>query len=87
MRPMSMGRRLCTSRRRPTAPISRFRSFPAYATLGSLDKAFFRGAVYVREAHMIRTKLAKQASDHLPLVIDFHLSEELLAEARNGNDK
>lgn len=68
-----------------TAPISRFRSFPAYAPLGSLDKAFTRGSVFVRGAHLIRTKLARQASDHLPLVIDFHLSEELLAAAQNGS--
>lgn len=68
-----------------TTPVSRFRSFPAYAPLGSLDKAFARGGVFVREAHVVRTKLAKRASDHLPLVIDFHLSEELLVSAQNGS--
>jgi endonuclease/exonuclease/phosphatase family metal-dependent hydrolase len=58
-----------------TAPISRFRSFPAYLAIGSLDKAFFRGNFYIRQAHVVRSKLAKRASDHLPLVIDFHLDE------------
>ncbi len=31
-----------------TAPISRYRSFPAYLPMGSLDKAFTRGDVFVR---------------------------------------
>jgi endonuclease/exonuclease/phosphatase family metal-dependent hydrolase len=59
--------------RHVTAPVSRYRSFPAYFPLGSLDKAFVRGAAQVRGAHLVRSKLARQASDHLPLVIDFHL--------------
>lgn len=56
-----------------TAPISRFRSFPAYFTMGSLDKAFYRGPLEIRSAHVVRTRLSRQASDHLPLVIDFHI--------------
>jgi endonuclease/exonuclease/phosphatase family metal-dependent hydrolase len=56
-----------------TAPISRFRSFPAFWAMGSLDKAYVRGEIEVREAHIVRTALAKQASDHLPLVIDLEL--------------
>jgi endonuclease/exonuclease/phosphatase family metal-dependent hydrolase len=51
--------------------------------MGSLDKAFYRGNVFVRQARVIRSSLAKVASDHLPLVIDFHLSEDHLAVA-NG---
>jgi endonuclease/exonuclease/phosphatase family metal-dependent hydrolase len=42
--------------------------------MGSLDKAFYRGELEVRHAHIIRTAMAKRASDHLPLVIDFHLN-------------
>lgn len=64
-----------------TAPASRFRSFPAYLAMGSLDKAFRRGEVHIRAARIVRTKLAKVASDHLPLVIDFHLSAESLKVA------
>ena len=64
-----------------TSPISRFRSFPAYLAMGSLDKAFLRGEIHVRHARIVRTALAKAASDHLPLVIDFHLAgHELPAE-------
>ena len=64
-----------------TTPISRFRSFPAYLALGSLDKAFFRGSVYIRHAKVVHSALARRASDHLPLVIDFHLDQAIY----NGN--
>ena len=56
-----------------TAPISRFRTFPAWLPVGALDKAFSRGPIEIRHARVVRTSLAKTASDHLPLVIDFHL--------------
>jgi endonuclease/exonuclease/phosphatase family metal-dependent hydrolase len=56
-----------------TAPPSRFRSFPAYFPLGSLDKAFCRRGVAVREARVVSNAHTRSASDHLPLVIDFHL--------------
>jgi endonuclease/exonuclease/phosphatase family metal-dependent hydrolase len=58
-----------------TTPPWRFRSFPAVLAVGSLDKAFIRGAIKVRRARIIRTRLARRASDHLPLVVDFHLEE------------
>jgi endonuclease/exonuclease/phosphatase family metal-dependent hydrolase len=58
-----------------TAPISRFRSFPAYWPLGSLDKAFVRGKIVLRHARIVHSPMARQASDHLPLVIDFHLDK------------
>ncbi len=56
-----------------THPVSRFRSFPAYMAVGSLDKAFLRGQIAVKHAHVIRSAGTKIASDHLPLVVDFHL--------------
>lgn len=56
-----------------TAPASRFRSFPAYLPLGSLDKMFVRGTVFVRHVRVVRSALTRRASDHLPLVVDFHL--------------
>ncbi len=56
-----------------TRPASRFRSFPAFLPLLSLDKAFHRDGVRVTEARVVRTPLAHRASDHLPLVIDFRL--------------
>jgi endonuclease/exonuclease/phosphatase family metal-dependent hydrolase len=57
-----------------TTPPSHFRSFPAFFALAPLDKAFYRGDVWVRHIRIVRTALAKRASDHLPLVIDFHLN-------------
>ncbi len=68
-----------------TTPVSRFRSFPAYLPMGSLDKAFTRGDVFVRAARIIRTQLAKRASDHLPLVVDFHLTQEHFDAANGGS--
>lgn len=57
-----------------TAPRSRFRSFPARYAVLSLDKAFARGPVEVRHARIVHSALARVASDHLPLVMDFHLT-------------
>jgi endonuclease/exonuclease/phosphatase family metal-dependent hydrolase len=62
--------------RQVTAPIKEFRSFPAFWALASLDKVFYRGPLEIKDAHIVRTKLARRASDHLPLVIDFHLRKE-----------
>jgi endonuclease/exonuclease/phosphatase family metal-dependent hydrolase len=59
--------------RQLTAPPSRFRSFPAWMAMGSLDKAFVRGGFVNPHARIARTSLAREASDHLPLVIDFAL--------------
>lgn len=58
-----------------TTPPSKFRSFPAFLPTLSLDKAFHR-RLFIREARVIRTPLAHRASDHLPLVVDFHLHED-----------
>jgi endonuclease/exonuclease/phosphatase family metal-dependent hydrolase len=56
-----------------THPASRFRSFPAFLPLGSLDKAFVRG-VNVERAYIAHSPMARQASDHLPLVVDFDIA-------------
>jgi len=58
-----------------TAPREHFRTFPAYYPVVSLDKAFARGPIRVTHAHVVHTHLTKYASDHLPLVIDFHLDD------------
>jgi endonuclease/exonuclease/phosphatase family metal-dependent hydrolase len=55
-------------------PPSRFRTFPAFLPALSLDKAFQRG-LFIRETGVVRTPLAKRASDHLPLIVDFHLHD------------
>jgi endonuclease/exonuclease/phosphatase family metal-dependent hydrolase len=59
-----------------TLPLTRFRSFPAYYPVISLDKAFTCGPIDVRHARVVHTPLAKKASDHLPLVIDFQLRSD-----------
>jgi endonuclease/exonuclease/phosphatase family metal-dependent hydrolase len=59
-----------------THPPSRFRSFPAYFPLGSLDKAFCRQGVGIMEARVVGGVHASHASDHRPLVIDFHLKRD-----------
>jgi endonuclease/exonuclease/phosphatase family metal-dependent hydrolase len=56
-----------------TRPESRFRSFPAFLPVLALDKAFHRNGIRVTAAHLARTPLAHQASDHLPLVLDFRI--------------
>lgn len=53
-----------------TAPYERFRTFPAFYAVVSLDKAFARGPIDVRHAHVVHNALAKRASDHLPIIID-----------------
>jgi len=54
-----------------TAPQSRFRSFPAWLPMGALDKAFANQHVRIHRAHVVHSRLARDASDHLPVVIDF----------------
>lgn len=69
-----------------THPVSRFRSFPAWFPLGSLDKAFIRGAIDVHDAKLVRTPLSHVASDHLPLVVDFHLNGHVPAAQSKQED-
>ena len=57
-----------------TAPIRRFRSFPSFLALAALDKVFYRGQIDIHHARIVRTAKARLASDHLPLVLDFHLA-------------
>lgn len=72
--------------RQVTAPPSRFRSFPAYLPMGSLDKCFIRGGVTIHTARVVRTAMSKVASDHLPLVVDFHLGHTPLDELHHATD-
>jgi endonuclease/exonuclease/phosphatase family metal-dependent hydrolase len=68
-----------------TAPRSRFRSFPAYFPVASLDKAFARGNLETRHVRIAHSKLARDASDHLPLVIDFHLVNHRSSHSGDGH--
>jgi endonuclease/exonuclease/phosphatase family metal-dependent hydrolase len=56
-----------------TAPANRFRSFPAFMPTLSLDKAYLRGNITVRDVRLVRSRHTFWASDHLPLVVDFNL--------------
>jgi endonuclease/exonuclease/phosphatase family metal-dependent hydrolase len=62
------------------SPPSRFRSFPAWLAMGSLDKCWTRGDIRVRHAYVVHTLAARVASDHRPLVVDFHLGPTPLEE-------
>lgn len=70
-----------------TAPRSRFLSFPAYWPMTSLDKAFARGAVAIRHIRIAHSRLARDASDHLPLVIDFHLEHPRHSGSHDGQHR
>lgn len=59
-----------------TCPPKKFRSFPAYFPMAALDKLFHSDSIQVQEAQVVRTPLARRASDHLPLVVDFSLSTQ-----------
>lgn len=71
---LARGDLLSSGFRHATAPPSRYRSFPAYMPVASLDKFFHRGDVDVRHLKFVHSRLARSASDHLPLVVDFHLN-------------
>lgn len=61
-----------------TSPASRFRSFPATLPMMSLDKCFHCEGISLEAAHLIRNSRTRQASDHLPLLIEFRLNRRLL---------
>lgn len=47
------------------------RTFPAVMPIRPLDRIFYHGPLHSKHAFAGHTKLARQASDHLPLVADF----------------
>ena len=53
--------------------VRRQKTFPAALPLRPLDRAFYRGDVNHHHTFAARSKIARQASDHLPLVMDFDL--------------
>ncbi len=48
-------------------------TFPSYAPMRALDGLYVRGDVELVKLERSRLKVAKQASDHLPLIADLHL--------------
>jgi endonuclease/exonuclease/phosphatase family metal-dependent hydrolase len=61
------------------------RTFPAAAPLRSLDRVFSRGSIHACEAFVGHTTLARRASDHRPLIVDFELPELAEQSAANGH--
>jgi endonuclease/exonuclease/phosphatase family metal-dependent hydrolase len=49
------------------------RTFPAIMPVRPLDCVYFRGALALRHGFPCHRQIAKEASDHLPLVVDFEL--------------
>ncbi|MCA9217920.1 MAG: endonuclease/exonuclease/phosphatase family protein [Planctomycetales bacterium] len=47
------------------------KTFPAAFPVRSLDAIYYRGELKLLESFTGRTKLARQASDHLPVIADF----------------
>ena len=54
-----------------TSPTGKFRSFPAALPVMSLDKVFHCKSIAIESAHPVKSQLARRASDHLPLVVEF----------------
>jgi endonuclease/exonuclease/phosphatase family metal-dependent hydrolase len=51
----------------------RLRTFPSRLPMLSLDHVFVSDAIETVDAHTVRTKLARVASDHLPLVAELRI--------------
>ena len=52
----------------------RRKTFPAVLPMRSLDRVYYRGDLDVHHSYASRTQVARRASDHLPLVVDFQLN-------------
>jgi endonuclease/exonuclease/phosphatase family metal-dependent hydrolase len=50
------------------------RTFPAYAPMRALDSIYVRGDAHLGHVQRGQTTLARQASDHLPLIADVELT-------------
>ncbi len=52
---------------------SRAATFPAMLPMRRLDHIYYRGDLHARHSFVGHSRLARQASDHLPLIADFEL--------------
>ena len=59
----------CVTGRGPAAT----RTFPAFAPVGALDRVLVRGEVQCVKHFASRLELAREASDHLPVVVELRL--------------
>jgi endonuclease/exonuclease/phosphatase family metal-dependent hydrolase len=46
-------------------------TFPAFMPVRQLDNMYYRGQINFLHSFPGRTEIARQASDHLPLIADF----------------
>lgn len=58
-------------------------TFPTNAPMGRIDHVFVRGAIESRAARVVRTSLARMASDHLPLLVDLRTTDEVPRRERS----
>ena len=56
--------------------LKRRRTYPGIFPVLHLDHIYYEGHVEVRKVELVRTRLAKMASDHLPLVADLRVGFE-----------
>ena len=56
-----------------TSATERILTYPAAFPARALDRIYYRGDILADHAFASRSAIAKQASDHLPLVVDFEL--------------
>ena len=60
-------------------------TFPSNMPLRRLDHVFVSDAIRVRSIHVANDALARRASDHLPLVVDFEIMKPVGTNSRNEN--
>ena len=52
------------------------KTYPAFSPRGGLDRVYFRGPLEIRKAYRCRHQISKIASDHLPVIADFVVTEK-----------
>ena len=48
-------------------------TFPAWQPVSALDRVFYRGAIGSEHHYRGRLRITRQASDHIPVIVDFEL--------------
>jgi endonuclease/exonuclease/phosphatase family metal-dependent hydrolase len=71
----SLGRRVM-DRAGFTAATGAIRTFPAAMPLRCLDRVFYRGDLKPLRAFAGHTQIAKRASDHLPIIVEFEFTRK-----------
>lgn len=66
---------LCASDRRTGSGPRAMKTYPSFSPRGGLDKIYFRGGMELHSVFPCRHQIARVASDHLPLVVEFRLSQ------------